>query len=268
MSAEFDRQDQALLEAVDCVARGDERGSETMLEREVTELLALLPYELEPVTPRPELREGIRDRIAGTTVVPFPERAAAPPLPSRPTSSGRAVRLGMLAMAAVLALCLVGLGHLLARTEQQQATIAELTQALATTDARLAEMARARDRLDMITRVAQHVYPMRPARPAAELRRAAFGKVFVCGEHQQWYLNIQRMEPPPPGHEYCLWFVTAEGMVPGGAVKVRDDGVAELAARSMPAGTRGFAVTLEVENSHSEEPQGDVMLLSDAGVSL
>lgn len=267
MNEELNREERDLLAAVDAVARGDERPAPAPLAREVAELLALLPYELEPVTPRPELWARIRARLAGSTVVRFPERAAAPAPPAVPTYRHRAAGRGLTAMAAVLALCLVGLGYLLATVRHQETTIAELTRALSATDTRLAEMTQARRQLDMITRVAQHVYPVRSTLPVAGRERSASGKVFVCGKHQQWYLNIQGLEPPPPGYEYCLWFETEDGKVPGGAVEVHD-GVAELSAGTMPEGTKGFAVTLEEENSHPEEPRGAVLLRAEEEISL
>ncbi|HEX9737008.1 MAG TPA: anti-sigma factor [Thermoanaerobaculia bacterium] len=263
MSREAHREDEVVLEIVDALARGDAPSAGSTLERETTELWALLPYELEPAPPRPEVWEEIRGRLASSRVVPFPERRqAAPP----PPASARRGGWGTSAMAAALAVCLLGLGYLLAKTEQQQTAIAELAARLAAADDRLAETSRARAQLDMITRVAQHVYPMHST-PTGSQRRPITGKVFVCGQHQQWYLNVQGLEAPPPGYDYCLWFETAAGMVLGGTMTVRD-GVAELSAPSMPPGTKGFAVTLEKTGSHREKPQGDVLLLGEESISL
>lgn len=270
MNREAHREDEVVLEIVDALARGDGPRGLSALERETTELWALLPYELKPVAPRPEVWEEIRGKLAGSTVVRFPERpSVAPALPpaSRPAAAGRPTGWSTWALAAALAFCLVGVGYLLAKTEQQRTTIAELAAQLESADTRLAETVRARQQLDMITRVAQHVYPMHPTPTGPRHRTPVSGKVFVCGKHQQWYLNIQGLEAPPSGYEYCLWFETAEGKVPGGIVTVRD-GVAELSAPHMPPGTKGFAVTLERANTHPEEPQGDVLLLAEESISL
>ena len=170
-------------------------------------------------------------------------------------------------MAAVLALCVLGLGFFWATVRNQQSTIARLTSELDAAAARPAELTFARNQLDMITRVAQLYYPMRPSAPIAQRRQPASGRVFVCGRHQQWYLNLQGLEPPPAGYEYCLWFVTGKGMVMGGAVELRA-GAAELSAPTMPEGTRGFAVTLEKKSTPHDEPRGDILLLGEEAVSM
>lgn len=268
MSRQAHREDEVVLEVVDALARGDQPRRGSALERETTELWALLPFELEPVAPRPEVWEEIRGRVGGSTVVRFPERPSAPaPKERLPAPPPRRVAWGAWAMAAALALCLVGLGYLLARTEQQRTTIVQLAAELDSADARLADLERTRRQLDMVTRVAQHVYPMHPTLAESERRPQVTGKVFVCGQHQQWYLYIQGLETPPSGYEYCLWFETAKGKVSGGTVTVRD-GVAELSAPHMPLGTKGFAVTLEKADTQPEEPQGDVLLLAEESISL
>lgn len=237
---------------------------EAELILEYAEILALLPYDLEPVQPRDELWERIEARAAADaseehepTLVPFPRRpdSSAAPVSDAPVPAPVSVRStafrGAFAMAAALALCLLGLGYLLAQTRFQLSTIDELKSA----QARGLEVSHY---YDMVRRTARQYYPLRPV--ALSPREEPFyGRVWVCGMHQQWLLNIEGLKPAPAGQEYRFWFETEAGKVDGGVVEVLD-GEAQLAASTMPRGTNGFSVTLEVEGSHPRKPQGEVLL--------
>ena len=260
MNKESNQEDRVILAVWDRLSPDPESArEEAALTREYTELVGLLPYELEPAAPPAEAWEGIRSRLSVTapSVVPFPQPRESRVAPRKP-----ARRWGSMAMAAALAVCLVGVGYLLTRTQLQQSTIDRLTADLDTAAAQEILLAQDIDQFEMITRVARHIYPMRPvATPAAQ--KPMTGNVFVCGQHQQWYLNVQGMGPPPADHEYLLWFVTDEGMVMGGTVTIQG-GDAELAAPSMPVGTRGFVVTMERRDTPHDEPHGTVLLRGDA----
>ena len=231
------------------------------------ELVALLPYELEPVQPGGEVWRQIEARVAevGTeapsesvpTLVAFPKRPEPMAEPRRDTSrplpgkASRPVGGGALAVAASLALCLLGLGYLFARTQHQQSTIDQLR----SVEARSLEVSHY---YDMVRRTARQYYPLRPV-SLSPREEPFYGRVWVCGMHQQWLLNIEGLKPAPAGHEYRFWFDTEEGKADGGRVVVVD-GEAQLAASSMPLGTKGFAVTLEPEGSRAPKPQGRVIL--------
>lgn len=120
---------------------GDET-AET-LERLYVELLGLIPQELDPVVPRPEVKQSLMARIAAGTAEPaapvaphprFAERARpAEPVPERPPERPRertAVRWpwGYLAAAAVLLTVLGGFFFLHAELEQRRQVVAQLEQ--------------------------------------------------------------------------------------------------------------------------------------------
>lgn len=262
---------------------------DTDLVREHHELLGLLAYELEPRTPSPAVRQNVLATIAGTidsevarekhradeTVLAAEERFAArrPALPSAATVRRPRYRLAG-ALAAALALCLVGLGYLAGQLGHQRDVIARLDQELEqrADDRRavgglLDQLADSERKLRMITRVARRAYPMQTVQPVSHGPRPN-GIIFVCGNHQRWYLNVDGLEPPPAGREYRLWFLTDHGTVPGGLLHVEPGESSELEDQQMPPGTRGFSITLEPEGEAGQEPRGEMVLLGEDSVSL
>ncbi len=250
--------------------------ADAALVREYTELLGLLPYELEAEAPSPPLKERILAQAAGAPAVGAPvagENSAEPltthvvPL-RRPAPSGRSP--WAFARAAALAASLVGVGFLGAVVWQQSRQIEQLSGQLAAASGRQGEAALAleelravRSRLDMVTNVARHVYPLRTV-SHVDAPRQPEGIVYVCGAHQQWYLTLRGLEPPAAGGEYHLWFMTEAGKVDGGRLEVRDDASSEMEALTMPSSTQGFLVTLEQQ----DEPEGLAILLGDTPINL
>lgn len=268
MSMDSSREDRTLLETWDRLSRAGEAAlNESEPDRESAELFALLPYELEPVVPRRDVWERIRAGIAAEAparsepkVVRFPQRSEPPAgaAPASRTPLAAPASRGGWAMAAALAVCLLGVGYLLATVRFQSSAIERLESDLTAAHAANAEMTRIRDQYAMINRVARLYYPLRPM-SASPSRDPVIGRVWVCGQHQQWLLNVEGLKPAPPGYEYRFWFETGDGKVAAGSVKVVD-GEARLSAPSMPVGTRGFSVTLERQDSEAERPEGEVVL--------
>ena len=273
-------EDQAIEQAWEQVmSRGPSllRGGETdtKLVREYTELLGLLPYELAASAPSPELKERIMARVArgdaeaeigsrdavaseASTVVPFERPVAAP----RP--------VWRVARAAVLAASLVGVGFLGATVRQQSQQIARLNDQVAAASVGSGEIQRMREeaetyrsRLHMVTNVARHAYPLHTV-SAIDSRQKPEGIVYVCGMHQQWYLSLRGLEPPPEGSEYHLWFMTDDGKVDGGVLDVRAGASIEMEDLTMPRGTHGFEVTLDKR----DDPESLTILLGEDVVNL
>ncbi len=334
MSEEFDlenldREEQAILTAVDRVASGgadaldfvDGDPVDAQMVREHTEVLGLLPYELEPAFPNVGTKVRLLAAISGATGgessaqamlddrtvaemtfrnpvadreasevtlrhgaardsvdVTLAGRSAEQPmlLPvAKPASSGGSQWMTW-ALAAMLGFCLLGLGYLYGKLEEQQATIVELRTELLNVPDQMATLQEMEGRLttlnrrhQMITQIATRAYPMRAVNTAAPGRggRESDGIIYVCGQHQRWYLNVKGLAPPPSGMEYHLWFMTAEGPVNGGPIRVGEDSRAEMDALTMPAGTQGFTITLEKSGPH-DEPEGTMVLLGEEAVSL
>lgn len=178
------------------------------------------------------------------------------------------------ALAAGLAFCLVGLGYLYGQVNAKNAVIALQQERLE--NARLLEgelertrddLVRMQDSLAMVATVAQTAYPLRPTAAGFEgPGRAPSGKVFVCGQHQRWYLSLNDLESAPDGREYHLWFITRDGMVDGGRFEV-ENGIAAMRDLTMPDGTQGFEITLEPAGG-SDVPSGEIVLIGDKPVNL
>lgn len=260
-------EDRMTLELLDRLNRDGETALvEAELIREYAEILALLPYDLQPVQPAAAVWRQVEARIAdrelsaeapagprSPTVVPFPDRAdsdfeARPPAPTR---ARRPAPWVTLAMAATIALCFLGLGYFWAQARLQQTTIEELRDA----QARSLQVSH---HYDMVRRTARQYYPLQPV-SLSPREKPFYGRVWVCGMHQQWLLNIEGLKPASAGHEYRFWFETEDGKVDGGRVEV-NGGEAQLSASSMPLGTKGFSVTLEVEGGDHRKPQGKMLL--------
>jgi len=284
MNADLDPDDRAILEAVESLGMADTADIAGVHLRAYTELFALLAYTAEPATPRPETKARILAGLPGAesrldlasvsemTLVKFPARTAVAASSAASVAAAARPPRAAFALAAALAFCLLGMGYFFGRTQEQRVTIARLEGDLDAAEARAAvlqiqsaDLERIREHFEMITRVARHAYPMRPMENGSP-SRPLNGTVFVCGQHQQWYLNVRGLRPAPPAHEYHMWFVTAKGMIDAGAVEIKD-GTAELNAPNMPVGTKGFAITLETAGPHAK-PQGALLLLGDRPVAL
>jgi len=281
MTGELQAEERAILEAVDRLngeGSGDAAAAPEPLVREYTELIALLPYELEPVAPRPEVKQAILAQVAGpekgvedltlvqarrlkaaseVTLVKFPDRHEAAPVP---VGGGRFRRI-LLPLAAMLAVALVGLGYLFGRVQEQQRQIARLEDELTQAQALAESFGR---QFQMVATIARTAYPLRPTTPRDGEKCS--GTVFVCGMHQQWLLSVRDLSPAPTGREYRLWFVTPQGMVDAGTVEIREDR-GSLQAPTMPKSTRGFALSLEEPGRHGE-PEGQIVLVGDKPVTL
>lgn len=276
MSVETGHEDGQILAAVEGLGGGEAGAG----ERRYVELLGILPYALDPVEPRPEVKERLMAAVEeAARPHPVVDIHARRPRPAEAAAAAAPVARGArrgswtVALAAVAAVAVFGVAFLAGRSSEQAATIAQLRADIAAArgeeaalrDAQ-AELLEVKHNFEMITTVAQEAYPMRVVH-TTDAGIAPEGIVFVCGNHQQWYLNLRGLAPPPAGREYHLWFITAAGARDGGVLDVEPDAPAERGAPTMPDGTRGFAVTLETAGHH-DRPEGETILLGDRPVAL
>ena len=295
-NGETSSEDLTLLAAVEALERGTGspaprpgQSAETeTLSRLYTEVLGLLPFELDPVAPSPEVRTRLMALVHGDETQPAaePAPAAVPPRPSpetrapRPMSPGRPVAALVrrpsrwpLALAAALALTAIGLSGWLylqgLQLGQQRQTIAQLRQEVAAERARtekaLAEardlqgaskgdLADLREKFALVTSRGVAVAPMRPmGRPPRQPQ--ARGILFVAANHQHWYMSLEGLRPAEPGQTYKLWFLADQGPVDAGSFTARPGEPIELSSKHMPAGTRGAMVTLE-QDPQAPRPGG------------
>jgi Anti-sigma-K factor rskA len=294
VSQETHREDETILAALEALEaeagvpsgpRGDET-AET-LTRLYTEALGLLPYELPPAVPRPEVKARLLASLQGAAeAAPAPAPAVAPapapaPVPLRASQEVPVPRSAVarrtsrwpLALAASLAILFLGLSvWLYTGLIQQNETIANLTreveearrqaaQAVAQARESGSQLDEMRERFSLVTSPAVEVSPMRPV---GELQPKARGILFVAADHQHWYLSLDGLQPAGPGKAYKLWFVADQGTVSAGSFTAEPGAPIELSSEHMPAGTRGVVVTLE-DNPQVPTPTGPEILRA-AGV--
>jgi len=268
--------------------------SET-LARLYTEVLGLLPFELEPIAPAPESRARLLARIQGPEARATAEPAPAAPAPSRVSREMPAARLSPpgrpavattrrprrwpLALAAVLALAALGLsGWLYQQLSRERAVVASLRRDVESERARVAAaLAAARDlrtaagkgladrrdleeKLALMTSPAVQVSALRPAGRSA-LQPAARGILFVAADHQHWVLSLHGLQPAPEGRTYKLWFMAKQGPVSSGDFTARPGEPLELSSQTMPDNTVAAMVTLEQDPAASV-PTGPEILRS------
>ncbi len=288
-------EDLTILAAIESLERGTgsfraPRGDEAAetLARLYTEVLGLLPYDLAPVEPAPEVRKRLLDAIHGDETQPaaspvmaaVPPRAAAEVRPLRPVISAPPVvaarrlpaRRWPLALAATLCLALLGLSAwLYLQLGQQRQTIARLQDELIAEKNRAEEAVAAarrsqtsdQDLRQTLAFVASRVGVVGPLRPPAEAPQpGAQGMLLVAADHQHWYLSLEGLQPAEPRKVYKLWFVADGGTVSAGSFTARPGAPVELSSETMPAGTTGARITLE-ENAAVSAPAGPEILRTE-----
>jgi hypothetical protein len=289
VNGEAQSEDLTILAALETLERGIDaprdaarldEASET-LSRLYTEVLGLIPYELDPVAPSAGARARLMAAVHGEARPAAAEPArVTPPVPlqeprtARPAAAVRPARASRwpLALAAVLALALLGLSFwLYSQVGAQRATIADLRHQLSLERARsegaVAKVRQLenegfdlRQNLTLVSSRAVLVSPMRPVAPPgqAPLQPDAHGMLFVAADHQHWYMALQGLQPAPAGQVYKLWFV-ADRPVSSGAFTARPGEPMDLSSQQMPAGTKGAIVTLE-RDPNAPAPTGPTIL--------
>ncbi|HEX5715128.1 MAG TPA: anti-sigma factor [Thermoanaerobaculia bacterium] len=297
MNVDLSPEDRTILAALE--AGGDEPPMPTeadeTLARLYTEVLGLVPCELEPAAPRPEIKSRLLSIVRGDETLPGDETqemeprpapvvVSAPvrpapvpvPRPSREVPAARGMAMSArrrsvwpMALAATLILALGALcGWLFLRQARMEETIASLERAMDTQRQEAeqsvagmqAAMERMRVNFALVTAPAVKVSPLRPVDPQSQAR----GILFVAADNQHWYLAVHELPPAPPGRDYQLWWVAQEGRFSGGVFDPGAGEKVELYSETMPAGTRDVVITLEPARGVSK-PTGPEVLRA-AGV--
>ena len=271
------------------------------LTRLYTEVLGLVPYELEPAAPRPEVKARLLSAIHGDETLPGDEtqemdpRPAPVPPPSSPARpapvpapaargemtsreapvvrgvamSARRRSVWPMALAATLILALGALsGWLFLRQARMEETIASLERALHSqrqeAEQSVAGMRAAMERMRVnFSLVTAPAVKVSPLRPV-DPQSPARGILFVAADSQHWYLAVHDLPPAAPGRDYQLWWIAEEGTFSGGVFDPGAGEKVELYSETMPAGTRDVLITLEPERG-APRPTGPEVLRA-AGV--
>lgn len=276
-TVEIEREEMAILRALDTLAVGlpgaagpvavAEDPLEDDLEREYTELLGLIPYELEPIAPPPQALGRLLERIAsepGSTGAGENEDPIAGRLARMPVPAAVAPRSATwwMPLAAVFALLMIGGSILLTvQLRHQKQTIAALAGQLDSANSKISAMSDLQSRLALVSQPGVEICALRPtgADPGNSGARAA---MYVAPDHSEWYLVVEGLQAPPAGHHYQVWFVGEEGPVSGGAIDAVPGRRVELASDRMPLETNGVFITLERQTDLSQ-PTGERILFGD-----
>lgn len=294
MNTDNHTDDSTILAALEALEQGIDaprgpRADETTetLTRLYTEVLGLVAYDAEPAAPSAGSRDRLMSMIQGGEAGPAPKPAPAPAVPLRPVQAAAAPRPRQappaasrrasrwpLALAATLALALLGLSaFLFTQVGAQRAEIARLERDLAServrADQAVAEARRIQDdaldlreKFQLVTSPAVEVSPMR-AVGEPPLQPQASGILFVAANHQHWYLRVRGLQPATGGKTYTLWFETPQGAVRSGHFSGRSAEPEDLSSEHMPEGTNGVVVTLE-DSSDVPAPTGPPVLRAAA----
>jgi len=309
VNEELTAEDRTILAALEApgepLASGEPSDpSETaeMMARLYTEVLGLLPFELEPEAPRSEVKARLLAAARGEAAPAVPPAASEAmdetqevdprpaPLPppvqtSRPVLSRErpsAPRVAMVSrrrsvwpalLAASLILALGGLsGWLFLRQTRMEETIARLESDLAAerrergqSESAMTGMRSAMERMRVnFAMVTAPAVKVSPLRPV-DGQSPARGTLFVAADDQHWYLAVHGLPPAAPDRDYQLWWVADEGrMVSGGTFDPTPGEKVEMFSETMPERTQDVVITLEPEGG-VEAPTGPE-ILRGAGV--
>lgn len=276
---------------------GDE--SAETLERLYVELLGVIPQELDPIQPRPELKQSLMARIAAEsaaepaeTVRPAAAVAPHPRFASRAEPPRRS--WAYLAAAAMVLLALGGFFFLygelvegrqtIAQLEQERQRAEQLEQELVAVERQLqhttaklqgeivaantqvefllgirGDLTDAMRRLSVQAPETIEYCPLRPVGAEPVQPRAAGSLVLVMSDGR-WFLKIRNLEPAEAGKVYTLWILD-ERDVPLARMPfvAGPDQQIELARQGIPMGLETALVTLE-PSAETDRPTGPRIL--------
>lgn len=299
-----EQEDQAILkllegsEAETAPEESDETSVEASAEaswaRGYTELLGLIPAELDPVQPPPSAKkrlmaavaESARDRSReGRTSkahrpVPIsghprfargltpPELAARAAANAAANAAGNAAsdnRFRSFLTAAVIALMMVGVsGWFYLQLARQQELVGQLREELQATNQRLEELDDGRrdlvSSLRAVGLMPQHPIDWCPLRPAGEkpVQPDAHGSLLLVMENDRWSVRIRNLAPTVGNQVYILWFLDEDSPIKRINLGQGDRPV-QIAATGIPRTMTAAAVTLEPSQDVTE-PSGPRIL--------
>ncbi len=257
-----EREDRAILAALDILGNEQPVDSTAGEIRPWVELLGLLPGALDEEQPNESVKRELMAAIsaggAKDNVVALESGWAAKPAGMTPW---------ILRLAAVLALALLGL------SVKQASDLSERSNEIEIQAMRIEQL---REQIagivpaglsvpDWMVASGTELCPLRPRAAAAEGSR---GWVFVREDHQHWYVTVEGLAPLPEGQVYELWFMAAGQTISGGRFDPDATGRATLTSETMPTGITGFAVTLQSVDGGSSPSESTVLYGDEVMLTL
>ncbi len=239
------------------------------LAREYEELAGLIPYAIEPVAPRPEVKAALFARLGLEVPTPIQGTVAPRPIRFPDVATGRRPERPVLLLAAalaVLALGLAGFSAVLYQGQQEQArAIADLRLEVEESRARAESLLAERSSATQLATLVNAPSPPRVchlAPPAGARGQAvARGMVYFDPERQQYFLVARDLAPCSEGQAYKLWFLVDDRPVLGKSFHVKAGTPVALGSDDLPAGATAMWITLQ--GIDDTLPDGDPILWGD-----
>ncbi len=290
MNDSYSREDETILAALATLEGEPEPGLgepgpaeasevDETLRRLYAETFGLLPYGLEPVVPRPELKARILAALGGdaepmrqtlppadspaSRVVPIETRRPAPP-------AGPPVRhhSWLSALAALVALAALGVAGLLYfQLQRTQSTLAAMSrdrgQLAARLDAQEASLRRLREMGALVSAVATKGVEVCALRPVGDkpMVPGAFAVLYMPPGDKHWYLAASNLTPSGGGI-YKVWLNTSDGPMPVGVIKSGDEASLMFPAK-IATDHHMVSITITLESEEQEKapmPEGPPVL--------
>lgn len=239
-------------------------GGPDPVRRAYVETLALLPYELEAVSPSKELRARVLEEVTGGI-----QRLPAGQSENEDGRVAPASPRWLMPLAATLAFVLVGItGWQIWRVEKQAETIAQLSLELEQALMATGELAAARElvtetraRLEMMTAPTAEYCALKPTKTCPN--QQARGTLVMQRGSSDWFLRVEGLGPCEKGRQYKLWFVTESESVLGASFAVKGShDLVEIRATGAPPGIKAVMITLEQPEVEAA-PEAPALLYGD-----
>ena len=254
------------------VAREESEADDT-LRRLHLETLGLLAYAAEPEAPS----AGARERLLAALGAPATAARRTSGPEASETGAGaprrRRGRGGLLALAAVLLMALVGVAWLYLELEGTRTRLARLEQErirLAERLSRQEELIRRGGQTDeVIAAIATPGVDVCPLHPMGDppFAPGAFAVLYMPPGSGNWYLLGSNLRPAEG--VYMVWLETDRGAVPAGVLDSGEQSVLELdpAVLGDLSGLTSITVTME-PSPDMPEPQGPMVLYGDEKMTV
>lgn len=263
----------------------------TDLGRTYTELLGLIPRELSPATPSPEVKQRLMAAVSeprapdadatadegspAGEIVPIHTRLPKGDAPTRAVADRAARRTSRRAtsgdrfrsflVAAVIAFMMVGVsGWFYLQLQQQREAVTQLQRELEATHLRVEGLTAGRRDLvaslrDMGVMASEPVMwcPLRPAGGDSP-QPDAHGSLLLAMQHGRWSVRIHNLEPAAVDKIYVLWFLDEDAPLKKVSLG-RGDRPVQISATGVPDFMTAVVVTLE-PSMDSAEPSGPRIL--------
>lgn len=262
-----DDKDTELLETLDRL------GPESDGERADLETLGLLPYGLDDLPARPEIKHRLMASVTGSAAAARAERW---PTDRRRLSTLERRSRWFLPIAASLAAALLGIAAVQFRQlERQERTIEQLSSQLERVERNGTAMAEIRR---LLAEKGRHVKMMTTRgtefcllKPAGERPRypGATATMVIAPDRREWFLAAEGLEPCPAEVCYQLWFITEGEPIHAASFAARNDQPRiELSGSQDGAleGVRAISITRDAAPEDADPPE--TVLYADQAMTL